>query len=147
MLAKEITYSDAAGEQVTETFYFNLTKAEITEMEYSVKGGLTAMINSISTTKDVKTIITIAKKLILLSFGEKYVDDKGVTRFLKNDNIRDAFSATEAYSELFMSFVQDANKFNDFIIGIMPLDMQAEIRKNQSEKAANNTLTVNETSK
>lgn len=133
MLTKEISYVDAAGNAVKEEFYFGLTKAEITEMEYSVKGGLSAMIEKISDTKDPKVIIAITKDLILRSYGEQMTDNKGIVRFIKNQDIKDAFAASEAYSEMFMSFIQNPDEFNDFIIGIMPLDMQAEVRKPQSE--------------
>lgn len=135
MLTKNVKYVDAAGNPVEEELFFQLTKAEITEMEYSVKGGLSAMIQKISTTKDPGTVIAIAKELILKAYGEQYTDAKGIVRFLKNQDIRDAFAATEAYSTLFMSFVENVDEFNDFIIGIMPLDMQAEIRKAQADGA------------
>jgi hypothetical protein len=133
MLTKNVKYVDAAGNPVEEELFFQLTKAEITEMEYSVKGGLSAMIQKISTTKDPGTVIAIAKELILKAYVEQYTDAKGIVRFLKNQDIRDAFAATEAYSTLFMSFVENVDEFNDFIIGIMPLDMQAEIRKAQAD--------------
>lgn len=133
MLTKTVKYIDAAGNAVEEELYFQLTKAEIVEMEHSVKGGLSAMLQKISTTKDPKQIIAIAKDLILRSYGEQYTDNKGIVRFMKNQDLRDAFSATEAYSTLFMSFIENVDEFNDFIIGIMPLDMQTEIRKAQAD--------------
>jgi len=136
MLTKTVKYVDAAGNAVEEELYFQLTKAEIVEMEHSVKGGLSAMLQKISTTKDPKQVIAIAKDLILRSYGEQYTDNKGIVRFMKNQDLRDAFSATEAYSTLFMSFTENVDEFNDFIIGIMPLDMQAEIRKAQTETPA-----------
>ena len=37
MLKKEITYIDFDGNNRTEVFYFNLTKAEVAEMELSEK--------------------------------------------------------------------------------------------------------------
>lgn len=135
MLKKTVTYTDGAGNLVTEDLYFNLTKAEITEMEFSVRGGLTAMMEIISHTKDEATIIAITKDIILRSFGEKYTNEKGITRFLKSQEIRDAFVSTEAYSTIFMSFIQDVEAFNDFIVGVMPLDMQEEIRKHREEEA------------
>lgn len=135
MISKTVNYVDAAGNAVSEELWFNLTKAEITEMEYSVKGGLSAMIQKISSTKDPRQIIAIVKDLVLRAYGEQYTDSKGIVRFMKNQDLRDAFSATEAYSTLFMSFVENVDEFNDFIIGIMPLDMQAEIRKAQAEEA------------
>ena len=135
MISKTVKYVDAIGNAVEEELWFNLTKAEITEMEYSVKGGLSAMIQKISSTKDPKQIISVVKDLVLRAYGEQYTDAKGIVRFMKNQDLRDAFAATEAYSTLFMSFVENVDEFNDFIIGIMPLDMQAEIRKAQADGA------------
>ena len=45
MLKKTITYTDYNGNERTEDFYFNLTKAEVVEMEMSTSGGLTEMID------------------------------------------------------------------------------------------------------
>lgn len=142
MLTKEISYVDAAGNAVKEELYFNLTKAEITEMEYSVKGGLSAMIETISTTKDIKVVIQIVKDIILRAYGEKYTDSKGIMRFMKNDDIRDAFAATEAYSELFISFVKDPDALNAFIVAIMPLDMQKSIMDVVANKEDAETVTL-----
>ena len=133
MYTKSIKYVDAAGNAVEEELYFNLTKAEITEMEYSVKGGLSKMLETVSTTKDPHTVIQVVKDLVLRAYGERFTDSKGISRFAKNQDIRDAFAATEAYSELFMSFVQNPDAFNEFVIAIMPLDMQAEIRKTMTD--------------
>ena len=135
MISKTVKYVDAIGNAVEEELWFNLTKAEITEMEYSVKGGLSAMIQKISSTKDPKQIISVVKDLVLRAYGEQYTDSKGIVRFMKNQDLRDVFAATEAYSTLFMSFIENVDEFNDFIIGIMPLDMQTEIRKAQADDA------------
>ena len=40
MLKKTITYTDYDGNERTEDFYFNISKAELTELQFSVKGGL-----------------------------------------------------------------------------------------------------------
>ena len=40
MLKKTIQFQDFNGNSRTEDFYFNLTQAEVTELELSVDGGL-----------------------------------------------------------------------------------------------------------
>ena len=40
MLKKTMTYVDYDGNERTEDFWFNISKAELAELEYSVKGGL-----------------------------------------------------------------------------------------------------------
>ena len=117
MLKKTITYTDYNGSERTEDFYFNLTKAEIMEMEMSITGGLTEMINRIVAAQDAPAIINIFKKLILKAYGEKSPDGK---RFIKNDELATAFSQTEAYSQLFMELATNADEASKFVNGIVP---------------------------
>ena len=117
MLKLTRTYNDYNGNSRTEDFYFNLTQAEIVEMNLSVDGGLIAMINRISAAQDSKQIVALLKDLILRAYGEKSPDGK---RFIKNQELRDAFSQTEAYSDLFMEFASDAEATANFVKGIIP---------------------------
>lgn len=117
MLKKTISYTDFDGNQRTEDFYFNLTKAEVTEMEMSAEGGLTKMLEKVVATQDSKRIIEIFKDLILRSYGEKSPDGR---RFIKSQELRDAFAQTEAYSELFMELATDAQASAAFVNGIVP---------------------------
>lgn len=129
MYAHESKYIDFDGNEQKETLFFHLTKAEITEMEFSKKGGLTQMIEKIRAAEDTSQIIDLVKTLILKAYGEKVMDRSGKERFVKNASLAEAFAATEAYSEMFMGFLEDPDKFNAFIIGIMPVDMQADAKK------------------
>lgn len=115
MLEKTIKYTDYNGEEREETFYFNLTKAELTEMELSTEGGLAETIKKVVAAKDVPQIIKIFKKLILASYGEKSADGR---RFIKSEKLTEAFTQTEAYSELFMELSTNADAASDFINGI-----------------------------
>ena len=117
MLKKTITYTDYNGNERTEDFYFNLTKAEIMEMQLSTNGGLDSMIKKIVDSKDAPSIIKIFKELILKAYGEKSDDGK---RFMKSEEISDAFSQTEAYSQLFMELATDADAATKFVNGIVP---------------------------
>lgn len=121
MLKKTIEYTDYNGVKRKEDFYFNLTKAEIMEMELSTTGGLAEMIQKIIDTQDTPQIIKIFKELVLKAYGEKSADGK---RFIKNDEIRDGFAQTEAYSELFMELATDANAAAAFVNGIVPKDLE-----------------------
>lgn len=117
MLKKTVTYVDYNGVQRTEDFYFNLSKAEVTEMELSVDGGLSVMLENIVASKDNKQIIAIFKEIVLKSYGEKSPDGR---RFIKSKELSEAFSQTEAYSEIFMSLALNEKEASDFINGIMP---------------------------
>ena len=120
MIKKSITYTDYNGIERTEDFYFNLTKAEVMEMELSTTGGLAEMIQRIVAAKDQPAIIKIFKDLILKAYGEKSLDGK---RFIKSEEIRTGFEQTEAYSQLFMELATDADAAAKFVNGIVPTDM------------------------
>jgi hypothetical protein len=117
MLKKTITYTDFNGLERTEDFYFNLTKAEVAEMEMSTEGGLVQKLEKIIQTQDGKQIMAIFKDIILKAYGEKSPDGK---RFVKNQDLRDAFEQTEAYSELFMECATDAEAAASFMNAIVP---------------------------
>lgn len=117
MLKKTMTYTDYDGNTRTEDFYFNLSKAEIVEMEMGVSGGLEAMINRIVAAKDAPQIMSTFKNVILKAYGEKSPDGK---YFNKSDAISAAFAQTEAYSDLFMELLADSKAAADFINAIVP---------------------------
>lgn len=117
MLIKNITYTDYDGNERNETFYFNLSKAELMELEMSIDGGWAERIQQIVNAKDVPTLSKIFKDLILRSYGEKSPDGK---RFVKSSALSEAFTQTEAYSELFMELITDPNAASDFMNGILP---------------------------
>jgi hypothetical protein len=124
MLKRNVTYEDFNGNEVTDTFYFNLSKAELVEFEYKYENGFAATIESIVEAKDNKTLISIFKDLILEAYGQKSEDGK---RFIKNDKLREEFAQTAAYSELFMELAINDKAASDFISGIVPKDMSASI--------------------
>lgn len=128
MLKKTITYTDYNGVERTEDFYFNLSKAEIAEMELSTEGGFAEMIQRIVNAKDAAAIVDIFKKMILKAYGIKSDDGK---RFMKSKDISEAFSQTEAYSQLFIELSTNADAGAAFVKGIMPADMVAAAEPNR----------------
>lgn len=123
MLKKTITYEDYNGVERTEDHYFNLSKAEIMEMEMGTTGGLAEMLQRIVAAKDTAAIIKVFKDLILKAYGEKSADGK---RFIKSEELSTAFSQTEAYSILFMELATDADKASEFVNGIVPAEMSKQ---------------------
>ena len=117
MLKKTITYTNYNGVEVTEDFYFNLSKAEVMEMELSKDGGLAEQLQRIIDAQDAPAIIKEFKDFVLKSYGEKSPDGK---RFMKNDEIRDNFAATEAYSIIFMEIATNTDAATSFVNGVIP---------------------------
>lgn len=124
MIKKTITFTDFNGNERTEDAYFNLTKAEITKMELSIKGGLAEMIKRIVDAQDTPAIIEVFEDLIKRSYGVKTPDGRG---FLKRPEDLEAFMATEAYSQLFMELATDADAASKFVNGIIPADMAKQL--------------------
>ena len=128
MLKKTINYTDYNGVERREDFWFNLSKAELMEMELGVTGGLAEYMRRIVSAQDQPSLIKIFKDIILKSYGEKSADGK---RFVKIDEhgipLSLGFSQTEAYSILFMELSTDDEAAAAFINGIVPADVSKEM--------------------
>lgn len=127
MIKETIKYENFDGVEITEDFYFNLTKAEITEMQLSTAGGFDEMVKKIIAAQDTPALISIFKELILKAYGEKSADGK---RFMKKGGeLAAAFAETNAYSELFMKLATDSDAAARFINGVVPADLAQEAAK------------------
>ena len=124
MLKKIITYTDYNGVERTEPFYFNLSKAELMEMELGVTGGMTEMLDKIIAAKDAPSLMKTFKEMIMKYYGIKSDDGK---RLIKSEELSIAFTQTEAYSVLFMELITDDKAAADFVNGIIPNEIQAEV--------------------
>lgn len=126
MLKKTITYTDFNGEEVSEDFFFHLSKAELVELEMSHDGGLSEALQRIVVAEDAKSIVAEFKNIILTAYGKKSADGR---RFIKNQELRDEFMSTEAYSVLFMELVTDTEAAINFINGVIPAGLAEEAAK------------------
>lgn len=120
MLTKPIKFVDYNGVERNEKYNFNLSKAEIMEMEMGTTGGFSEMVQKIIDAQDTPALIKLFKELILKAYGEKSADGK---RFVKSEELSTAFSQTEAYTELFMELATNAEEATKFINGIVPSDL------------------------
>lgn len=126
MLKKTITYTDYKGKERTEDFYFNLSKAELMEMELTTDGGMSDHIERIIKAQNQPEIVKIFKELLLKAYGEKSEDGR---RFIKSAELSEAFAQTEAYSDLFMELSSDADKAAEFFNSIIPPIPEEDKRK------------------
>ena len=117
MLKQMITYTDYDGVERTEEFLFNLSKAEVAEMEMTADGGIEKKLKDLVLSKNAEEIVATFKDIILKSYGVKSADGR---RFIKTQELRDEFVQTEAYSELFIKLATDAEAAAAFINGIVP---------------------------
>lgn len=127
MLKKTIKYTDYEGVEREEEFYFNLSKPELIEMDFSATGGMEKMIKKIIDAQDTKKIIEVFKDLVLRSYGEKSDDGKRFIKYRDGHRLADDFAQTEAYNELFMELATDDKAATEFINGIIPRQLAEEM--------------------
>lgn len=131
MIKKTITYTDYDGNTRTEDFYFALNKAELIEMEIGIDGSMRDRLTRIVNENNPGRIMETFKGILLKAYGKKSDDGK---RFIKSQEITEEFVQTEAYSELFMKLVSNADFATEFINGILPKDILEEVSNNPEIK-------------
>lgn len=130
MLKRTFKYTDYNGKEREEEYRFNLSKAELLEMELSASGGMEAMLRQLVKAEDNKQIMAIFKEIILKSVGEVSPDGR---RFIKNQEIRESFEQSEAFSELFVELATDADAAANFLKGIVPAELAANMKEAEAE--------------
>jgi hypothetical protein len=119
MLKKTIKYKDYNGVEREEDFYFNLTKTEITKLEFSRAGGLAEHIRRITQAQDGTEIMELLDEILKKAYGEKSEDGK---HFHKDPERYKLFTETEAYNILFMELCMNAESAANFVNAVIPAD-------------------------
>lgn len=140
MLKKEITYETFDGETVTDTFYFNMTEAELIELQMGGSEAMDERLRRLIKTRNNADLFAMFKEIITVSVGEKSEDGR---RFTKNEDIREAFVNSAAYSELFVELFTDVDKLTAFLVGILPRKFANDIEAIDPEKAMEEFLKEN----
>lgn len=122
MRKETITYTDYNGLEKTEDFYFHFTEAELMELELTTHGGLVETMQQMVKSKDVPSIVSSVKNILLKAYGVKSPDGR---RFIKSPELSTEFSQTPAYSILWMQIVQDDKKAAEFFTEVIPKNKQA----------------------
>ena len=137
MLKKSITYTNYNDVDVTEDHYFNLTQAELVELESSVKGGFTQSMYQAIKDGNSPVIMSGIKKVIRASYGEKSLDGKYFIKHKIIDGVTvelaDLFAQTPAYSVLFVELLTGDNAASDFMKAVMPKNAAKELPANAED--------------
>ncbi len=124
MLKETITYTDFDGNPRTEDLYFHLSPAEMTQLQFSVPGGLKNKLEEAMQKQDGTAMMEFFVKIVKMSYGIKSGDGR---KFEKSEEIYNDFSQTNAYVEFFMKLVTDQNFSKNFIDRVFP-DMNKYIK-------------------
>ncbi len=117
MFTDTVTYTDFNGVEQTDTLYFNLSKAEILDMEMSVDGGYSEYLEQIVKSEDPNKIMSTFIDIVKKTYGIKSEDGR---RFIKSPELVEEFMQTEAYSEFIMKLVSDEDYAAKFVNGVLP---------------------------
>lgn len=120
------TYTDYDDNQRTEDFYFNYSKAELADLQFSVAGGLAGMIDKIIKTNDIPELVKLFRELIQKAYGQKSNDGR---RFMKSPELTKEFTETVAYSQIYMRLATDSKAAQEFINKVVPKDMQDKMQQ------------------
>lgn len=123
MLKKVIKFTDFNDEEVEETHFFHLSKADLVRMEVSQKAGWEVAMRRIIEAEDREALVREFEIIILGSYGQKSPDGR---HFVKNEQLREEFRSSLAYEALFMEFMTDTDAAIAFCNGILPQDLLEE---------------------
>lgn len=139
MIKKTIKFTDYDGNEREEEFLFHLSKGELIDMQMSEYGGLDKLLQKIIDTKDQVKIWEYFKTIILKAYGEKTGDGRNFVKVKDGRKLVDDFITTEAYSELMMELISDAEKAAAFVNGLLPEGVDASGRDVNAEALPNLT--------
>lgn len=136
MLKKTITYEDWNGKTRTEDFYFNLTRTECAELEFGLGPGksLSSSFQTLIDNNDMGVIVATVKKLLLTAYGVKSDDGR---RFIKNDEVREAFEQNPAFDQIYMELATNAEYAADFLTAILPSNITEALGANPKKELLN----------
>lgn len=126
MLAKKIKYVDFNNVERNETFYFNISESEATELELEESGGLISLIMQMIEGQNIPYLFKLFKKLIGVAVGEKSNDGKYL---MKSPEITAKFFGTNAYNVLFMEIISSPDAAANFVNSIVPAKVAGEATK------------------
>lgn len=129
MIAKTIKYTDYDGNAREEKCYFNLTKIELTEINFELSSdgvSLEDKLKKMVEKKDNAGLFKLFKLLITKSYGIKSDDGR---RFIKSDEQTTEFMQTEAYPKLLEELLskEDGSLATEFVKGIIPPDIRDQV--------------------
>lgn len=113
------TYKDYNGVDRNESFYFDLSPAELTLMNLTEVGGMKQKLEKMLEAQDFPNIIKMFTQIVHKAYGEKSDDGR---RFIKSEELVTAFEQTPAYSKLFMDLLNTPSFCREFTNGVLPVE-------------------------
>ncbi len=135
MLKQTVNYTDFNGTKRTEEIYFNLTEAELVDIQVDSKEGIQKDLQDAIADKDIRKLLDFIKLLVHKAYGVKSEDGR---HFRKSKELTDDFINSALYSDLLLHlFEEEGARAEKFITGLMPKELLARaIAKSQGQSEA-----------
>ena len=133
MFSREFEYIGYDGKPKKDTYWFNLTEAELYEIDLSSIHGFTGEMNKLLKEERTKEIVDAFKGIILSAVGVVSADGR---KFIKNEEIREDFYRSKAYSQLFVELVSSGEKVAEFLKGAIPEEIRQKMEADEHGEEA-----------
>lgn len=115
MISKTIKYVDYNGVEKIGTYWFNMSRADLIELEMQDSNGWFDRIKQLVNEQRTREAYKMIEQFIKDSYGVKTPEGG----FDKDPKYLKAFRDSDAYSELIWGFVEHPDQFADFVNGIV----------------------------
>lgn len=131
MFSREFEYTGYDGQPKKDTYWFNLTEAELYEIDLSSIRGFTGEMTKLLKEERTKEIVDSFKAVILGAVGNVSADGR---KFIKNEEIKEDFYRSKAYSQLFVELVSSGEKLAAFLKAAIPEEIRQKMEENEKKE-------------
>ena len=125
MISTHVKYENFEGQTVEEDLYFHLSKSDLLTLEVRYGMSFQDYVNQLMKKNDRYGLINLAKDIILDAYGVKTSSNQ----FNKTKEIKESFQYSPAFDEVLLDLMSDEEKFRQFLEGVVPSDVRAQIQK------------------
>lgn len=133
MIKQEFATYNLDGEEIRETYYFNITRTELIRVlakwgidsdDAEVYEDFRRHVDGLVADKDIDGVMSMFDDLLSIAVGIKSSDGK---HLVKPDDIWPRFRASSCYSDLLIDLAKDSSKMQSFMDGILGADIQSRM--------------------
>lgn len=134
MYKKEISYTDFEDTDRTEVCWFNLSEADLLDLQLGPKEGLADYMQNIMADLDNrrKDVLDFVKSLILKAYGVRR-EVGGKSLFTKTEDDLLLFQYGGAFDAIYSEFLKDPKEIYAFMMGAAPAKYRINFEKAQRE--------------
>ena len=132
MFSREFEYTGYDGQPKKDTYWFNLTEAELYEIDLSSIHGFTGEMTRLLKEERTKEIVEAFKSIILGAVGTVSADGR---KFIKNEAIKEDFYRSKAYTQLFVELVSSGEKLAEFLKAAIPEEIREKMEEEEQKTA------------